>query len=156
MRQAELINHLEGMGFVTHQISRHACYLYLSKGEQTLFIRVKKTAPYGVDFKITSSTEPDGYWNEHNYNTSSMDIHSYILRIAREFMDHEPTPIAHNKVEINEYDFDYNDPFEIEDNSLSDLYESLSDCCNYRGGELVYLSDGMWLGPDGSIHDLGR
>lgn len=38
---------------------------------------------------------------------------------------------------------------EMVDNEMKHLYEALSDC----DGEATYLSDGMWLFPDGSIHE---
>lgn len=40
-----------------------------------------------------------------------------------------------------------------ERDEMIDLYHNLSD--GHPGGE-VYLSDGVWLGSDGSLHDRGR
>lgn len=159
MTQSELINRLEGMGFTATHISRTAYCLSLAKWEHTLLIQVRKTAPYGVDFKIT----PDGLyspdWNVNHYNSSNIDVHSYILRIARDFIDHRPAPVTHNQYDTydNDYSYyDFDDNFDTEEDSLSDLYDYLSDGSDCHNGEAVYLSDGVWLGSGGGIYDRGR
>ncbi len=38
------------------------------------------------------------------------------------------------------------------DNAMSDYYATVSD----GSGDPVYMSDGMWLGDDGRLHDWGR
>jgi hypothetical protein len=48
---------------------------------------------------------------------------------------------------------EYGDPSSKPAAEMRELYDALA--IDGRGGD-VYLSDGVWLGSDGSVHDRGR
>jgi len=57
-----------------------------------------------------------------------------------------------NPVSIYDVDTDLDDIFSDDGNDMVDIYNGLSN----DDGEDVYLSDGVWLGSDGSMDDRGR
>lgn len=109
MSQIELIRLLESMGFNFDHPSRHARYFSVVNGTEKLSIRVRKTAPYGVDFKITTHGEhDDNQWVVNNYNDTNRNVHHYILEMAQQFITKNHTqpsvtsyiePVAHVKTE---------------------------------------------------------
>lgn len=143
-----------------------------SSGSDTMVVLVRAR---GIDLLITpmSITEmlnpqqrlsvsmhrPGDRFVEYNYTESKTTIHSNVLAVASLFVAQRPIDDSYfQKVGIgrSEWASKYGTKAVAkeqarDEGSLSQMYRDLSN----NDGESVYLSDGVWLGPGGSLRDEG-
>ncbi|WP_159690507.1 hypothetical protein [Cognatazoarcus halotolerans] len=146
--------------------------LFFINGEKTLFVLVRTR---GVDvletpLKREEMTNPDGLLSvtmrrtgdrfaEFFYTDSHLPVNERVLEIASHFVNNLNIDQSHfQKIGIGrrEWGEKYGEKSKRSNRensgSLCSLYADLA----IEEGEDVYLSDGVWLSSDGSLHDRGR
>jgi hypothetical protein len=167
-KRIELVAMLVEMGFqlkITASSKwRHA--LYIRNGSKYLYVLVRTR---GVDMletplDIEGMTNPDGSLSismhregdrfaEYHYTDSNTPIHDQVLEVASQFKNGIYVDQNHfKKIGIGRSEQIKNYKKQIADETLCNLYVDMM----IEEGEDVYLSDGVWLSPDGSMHDRGR
>jgi len=108
------------------------------------------------DRKLSVVHRADDRFVEYNYTESEVSIHSQALSAVSLFVSNQPIDESYfQKVGIGRSEWASKHGTKAkarEQGSMSSLYQDLS----HGDGEPVYLSDGVWLGADGSLEDRGR
>ena len=160
----ELVARLQQMGFRTFQPRTVSwmCALIASNRTQTLYILVGKRS---IDFKLYDTvceTRLDAQGRLHTdggtfvrnwYAESDENIHALTLAIAERFVADEAIPPQHLRnhgISWSEQKRRHKASLpQTAEEEMHSLYEDLA----LGDGEPVYLSDGVWLHADGSMHD---
>jgi hypothetical protein len=122
--------------------------------------------PFAVEEMLNSNRKlsismhrPGDVFVEYHYTGSDAPIHWNALSVALLFVARQPINKAYFQsvgIGRSEWAGRHGDKAKAhervrEEGSLSELYQVLSD----SDGESVYLGDGVWLGPGGSLKDEG-
>lgn len=137
-------------------------------GAQTMFVLIRTRGidllitPLPVEELLNSNRKlsvvhrADDRFVEYNYTESEVAIHSQVLSVVSLFVNNQPIDDAYfKKVGIGRSEWASKHGAKAkarEQGTTSSLYQDLS----HGDGEPVYLSDGVWLGADGSLEDRGR
>jgi hypothetical protein len=167
-KRNELVSTLVEMGFELEATasSKWKYALYIRNGAKSLYVLVRAR---GVDMletplDIEDMTHPDGSLSiskhregdrfaEYFYSESKTPIHDQVLAVASQFKNGiYVDQNQFNKIGIGRSEQIKNYKKQIGDESLRALYVDMM----IEEGEDVYLSDGVWLSSDGSMHDRGR
>ncbi len=153
-KRDELINELCNLGFQKYE-TRCSTWMYAlvaTNTQQTIYILIRKR---GVDFKIYNEikeTKTDEYGKlfteggeiiRNYYTDSNVNLHNLAVKIANSFLDNEYID-ANNMTSYGKP----NNKRKYK-NEMEELYDDLC----VEDGEDVYLSDGVWLSSDGSMHE---
>lgn len=160
----ELIDELKAHGFRGGETASTKWRIALarSNGSHTLVVLVRAR---GVDLLLTPLTvdemlSPAGKLSvsmhgegdrfvEYNYVEGEAPVHQQALSVASLFANGQPIDDSYfQKVGIGRAEA----KARSRDGDMTEVYDALSD----GDGEAVYLSDGVWLKPDGSTEDRGR
>lgn len=160
----ELVARLQQLGFKTFEPRTVSwmCALIASNRTQTLYILFGRRS---VDFKLYDTvreTHLDDRGRLHTdggtfvrnwYAESAINIHSLILTIAESFCNDEAIASHH----LCDHGISWGEQKRRYKASLpqtaADEMRALYDVMAADDGEPVYLSDGVWLHADGSMHD---
>lgn len=103
---------------------------------------------------VSSQRQGDRYV-EYNYTESEAPVHWQALTVASLFVQQQQIDDSYfRKVGIGRSEWAGKHGAkaqERDEGSMSELYQALG----HGDGEPVYLSDGVWLGADGSLKDEG-
>lgn len=166
----ELIEELKAHGFYprgTASMKWRVAWVK-SNGTQTMFVLIRTRGidllitPLPVeemlnsDRKLSVVHRVDDRFVEYNYTESEVSIHWQVLSVISLFVNNQQIDDSYfQRVGIgrSEWASKYGAKAKArEQGSTASLYQSLS----HGDGEPVYLSDGVWLGADGSLEDRGR
>jgi len=170
----DLVAALRKLGFRAHSTASQKWKqaFFYANGQRTLFVLVRSR---GIDLLETpldwremlncdgllkiSSCRPGDRFAEYYYTDSNLPVHERVLSIAMDFVgSREIDQSLFQKFGIGrrewgqKYGQSNRERGASEEGSLRSLYSDL----DLGDGEDVYLSDGMWLSADGSVHDRGR
>ncbi len=166
----ELIEELKAHGFRMGQTAsmKWRVALAQSTGHQTMVVLVRARGidllitPLAIeqmlnsDGKLSVSMQREGdRFVEYNYTESEAPVHWQTLSVASLFVREQPIDDSFfQKVGIGRSEWASKHGAKAqarEEGRMSEVYQALS----HGDGEPVYLSDGVWLGSDGSLKDGG-
>lgn len=144
------------MAWVKSNDTQTMFVLIRTRGIDLLITSVSMEEMLNSDRKLSVVHRADDRFVEYNYTESEVSIHSQALSAVSLFVSNQPIDESYfQKVGIGRSEWASKHGTKAkarEQGSMSSLYQDLS----HGDGEPVYLSDGVWLGADGSLEDRGR